>query len=502
MRLVDSKQMQEMDRRTIEEVGVPSLVLMENAAKSWIVNAENQLKKAASIYIFCGAGNNGGDGYAIARNLANQGYNCITIAVKPPKSVDCVKNADIWAHFGKTLTWKEYKNHKFELNESDVAIDAVLGTGIESNIRGELIARLGDIDSLSCIKMAVDLPSGINASTGDLMGIGINADYTITFQKEKIGHHLYPGRHYTGNLKCPKISILEQYADDDRNFFLITKDFVKSFLPIRNPDSFKNQYGHLATWCGSTGTLGAAFMASHAALKTGVGLVTAALPDQNLTSLLSRTPELMSFSQENINVDWVNQFDALIVGCGLGRDDKKWKTIENVLAKTDIPLLLDADAFYGIKKLELLNLNKVVLTPHPGEFSKISGFPKPANNEERIEQGIEFVEKFQTILVLKGSPSIIFDENGNIYINSTGNSGMATAGSGDVLSGIIGGFLAQGLSPLKASLLGTWMHGKSGDLYSSQHSEETLTATSLIDYFDTAIRQLIDTRNLPNEGID
>ncbi|MBU3917801.1 NAD(P)H-hydrate dehydratase [bacterium] len=490
MRLVDSKQMQEMDRYTIEEVGIPGLVLMENAAKSWVVEAEVQLKKAESIYIFCGAGNNGGDGYAIARNLANKGYECIVIAVKPPKSPDCKKNADVWTHYGKTLTWEDYKNRGFQVNKNDILIDAVLGTGIESNIKGELIKDLSDIDSLPGVKMAVDLPSGVNASTGDIMGAGIKADYTITFQKEKIGHHLYPGRKYTGDLKCAKISIIERYTDGDRQYYLITKDLVKPFLPIRNPDSFKNQYGHLATWCGSPGTLGAALMSSHAALKTGVGLVTSALPAQNTIDLLSQAPELMSFPQEKIDTPWIDQFEALVVGCGLGRDKKKWAAIESMLSKVDIPLLLDADAFYGIKSLASLNLKKTVLTPHPGEFAKLSGFAKPVNNKERLEQGIEFVDKFRTTLVLKGSPTIVFGEDGNAFINSTGNSGMATAGSGDVLSGIIGGFLAQGLSPINASLLGTWLHGKSGDLYSLQHSEETLTATCLIDYLDMAIRHL------------
>lgn len=490
MRLVDSKQMQEMDRFTIEEIGVPGMVLMENAARSWVEEAIHYFTKDQSIFIFCGAGNNGGDGYAIARNLANRGYSCTVIAVKEPKSDDCKKNASIWSHYGKTISWETILSGENAISQSDIIVDSVLGTGIETEIRGSLVQILKEMDELPGTKMAVDLPSGVNASTGDVMGVGVKADYTITFQKEKVGHHIYPGKLYSGKLICKDITIQERYQTNEKKYCLVTKELASSLLPHRFPDSYKNQYGHLATWCGSPGTLGASYLASFAGLKTGVGLTTAAIPSQNRSVFLGIAPELMSFAQEDVTHDWTTNFDALVVGCGLGRNRQAWKKIEAILSKTNIPLVFDADAFYGIQNWSDIKLEQSVLTPHPGEFAQLSGFKKPTNNKERIKQGFEFIERFPTVLVLKGAPTLVFGKAGTVYINGSGNSGMSTAGSGDVLAGIIGGFLAQGLSPLDASLLGTWLHGYSGDLYRNKHNEETLTATSLIDFMGLAFNQL------------
>ncbi|MCP4752045.1 MAG: NAD(P)H-hydrate dehydratase [Proteobacteria bacterium] len=500
MRLVDSRQMQEMDRSTIEEIGVPGMVLMENAARSWIAAAEPILKNARSIVVFCGAGNNGGDGYAIARNLANRSYDCLVVAVKAPKSDDCRKNAAIWAHYGKTITWEEFRTLTVAIDDNDVIVDSILGTGIDSDIRGSLVPILGEIDRLPARKIAVDIASGINASTGDLMGVGIRSDLSITFQKEKVGHHLYPGKQYTGSLICQKISILEKFDPTDRHYYLVDHTLVRPLLPKREPDGYKNMFGHLATWCGSSGTMGASFLASLAGLKTGVGLTTAALPAREQNAFLSRAPELMSYPQEEISERWLNGFDALVVGCGLGRNPEKWKKVQTLLQRVDIPTVIDADGFYGIENWNALDLDKTVLTPHPGEFARLSGFPKPKNNSEKINQGLEFIERFPTTLVLKGAPSLVFDKEGKVFVNGTGNSGMATAGSGDVLAGIVGGLLAQGLPPLNAALLGNWLHGKSGDLYRDDQGEESLTATSLIDYLAKAINALRAIENAPATG--
>lgn len=490
MRLVDSKQIQEMDRHTIETIGIPGMVLMENAARSWVAAAEPILKTAENILIFCGAGNNGGDGYAIARNLVSQGYPCRVIAVKPPKSKDCIKNAHIWESYGQTISWEAFLKKNQRPTHHDVLIDAILGTGIESDIRGPLVKILRKIDSFSGIKMAVDLPSGISASNGNLLGVGIRADHTITFQVEKVGHHLYPGKTYTGTLHCRKITILEDYTDVAPAYHLITGSSILDCLPDRKPDDYKNRFGHLAVFCGSSGTMGAALLASHGAIKTGLGLLTAALPKEELTAFLGPAPELMSYPQEKVSTKWLKQFDGLVVGCGLGRERDKWKKIEGMLRRSSIPAVIDADGFYGIQNWSDLRLNKRVLTPHPGEFAQLSGFSKPKCNAEKIDQGLSFVKQYPTTLVLKGAPTLVFSPDQQVFVNSTGNVGMATAGSGDVLAGIVGGLLAQGVSPLQAALLGVWLHGRSGDLYRSLYSEESLTAPSLIEHLGAAIREL------------
>lgn len=487
MRLVDSQQMQEMDRYTIEEIGIPGIVLMENAARSWVEAAIPYIEKDRSIFVFCGGGNNGGDGYAIARNLANRGFDCTVIAVKPPKSEDCIKNANAWIHYGMTVAWGKFLETDFANTDRDVIVDAVLGTGIESEIKGPLVDAINIIDKLKGFKIAVDLPSGISASTGDVLGFAIRNDVTITFQKEKIGHHLYPGKQYSGKTSSQPISILERYAKKDREYHLITSSYAKTLLPARKPDSYKNNYGHLITWCGNTGTLGASFLASYAAIKTGAGLTTAALPKEAGNSFLVKAPELMSCAQESLNIEFLESYDAIALGCGLGREKTKWENLLSVVKKLEKPMVMDADAFYGITDWSSLDLSRTVLTPHPGEFSQMTALPKPNSNKERLQQGLDFISKHNTTLVLKGAPTLIFSSLGAVYINSTGNSGMSTAGSGDVLTGIIGGFLAQGLSPLDAAILGVWLHGKSGDLYVDDNCEESLTAMSLIEKLNPAI---------------
>jgi len=490
MRLVDSKQMQEMDRHTIETIGIRGLVLMENAACSWVAAAEPILKQADKISIFCGAGNNGGDGYAIARNLISLGYSCRVVAVKPPKSESCIENARIWEAYGETIPWDQFHKFRHHLSQNDILVDAILGIGVESKIRGSLVEILREINLFPGIKMAVDNPSGISASTGDLLGVGIRADHTITFQVEKVGHHLYPGKTYTGELNCQKITIQENYFNLKPEYHLVDADCVRTYLPERQPEDYKSCFGHLAVLCGNSGTMGAAVLASHGAIKTGLGLLTAALPKSEQNIFLSRVPELMTYPREKITVDWLKNFDAIVVGCGLGRSLEKWSEIENLLRDANIPAVIDADGFYGITNWQTLNLGNLVLTPHPGEFAQLSGFEKPKCNQERIAQGLSFVEKYPTTLVLKGAPTIVFSRKGEIFINGTGNVGMATAGSGDVLAGIVGGLLAQGISPQQSALLGTWLHGRSGDLYRIEHCEESLTASCLIEYLSRAMREL------------
>ncbi|MBT6499672.1 MAG: NAD(P)H-hydrate dehydratase [Deltaproteobacteria bacterium] len=499
MRLVDSKQMQEMDRHTIEVIGITGLVLMENAARSWVAAAEPILKQARKITIFCGAGNNGGDGYAIARNLVSQGFSCRVVAVKPPKSLDCIENARIWESYGETINWDQFHEFRHHLSQNDVIVDAILGTGVESDIRGSLVEKLQEINLFPGIKMAVDIPSGISASTGNLLGVGLQADHTITFQLEKVGHHLYPGKTHTGKLCCQKITIREHFFNLKPEYHLIDADCARTYLPKRQPDDYKNCFGHLAVLCGNSGTTGAAVLASHGAIKTGLGLLTAALPKSEQNVFLSRVPELMTYPREDISADWLTHFDAVVVGCGLGRYLKQWNDIENLLRDVNIPAVIDADGFYGISNWQSLHLENLVLTPHPGEFVQLSGYKKPKCNLERIAQGISFVEKYPTTLVLKGAPTLVFSREGEIFINSTGNVGMATAGSGDVLAGIVGGLLAQGLSPLQSALLGTWLHGKSGDLYRTKHCEESLTASCLIEYLSQAFRELKQEREKPSE---
>ncbi|MCP4296300.1 MAG: NAD(P)H-hydrate dehydratase [Proteobacteria bacterium] len=495
MRLVDSHQMQKMDRYTIDKIGIDARVLMENAGRSWIAAVAASLRKDSQIRVLCGSGNNGGDGYVIARNLKSRGYDCTVIVIAEPGSEDCLVNSRIWQFYGESITWQKWIEKKMRPSDSTIWVDAILGTGISTPIRPKLRSVIEQINAYPGEKIAVDIPSGINASTGDLLGCAINANKTITFQKEKVGHHLYPGKTSAGKLYCQNISIMEHFEEGAPAYHLIDKELLHDRLPVRNPEAYKNNFGHMAVYCGQPGMMGAAWLAAYSGLKTGAGLSTAVILDDEQNSFWLKAPELMSISREKISTEKLNTFDALVVGCGLGRDPLFWSEMNLTLQQIKKPMVLDADCFYGLNNWNQLPLENIVLTPHAGEFEKLSGYSKPENNGERMSQGVEFIRRYPTTLVLKGAPTLVIDQNETIYINSTGNVGMATAGSGDVLSGIIGGFLAQGLSPLWAAIAGTWFHGRSGDITRSVASEASLSANDLIDNLHKVWRDINERNN-------
>ncbi|MGK0291517.1 MAG: hydroxyethylthiazole kinase-like uncharacterized protein yjeF, partial [bacterium] len=395
-------------------------------------------------------------------------------------------NSNIWNHFGETYTWDEFQNQPIEVQEKDLWIDAVFGTGVDRAVTGKLADIFYQINESPAKIFSVDVASGVNATTGDVLGSAIQADTTVTFQVSKFGQFLYPGKQFSGSLVCKPISILRTFQNDETAYYQIHQDLMEQILPKRSNDTYKNRVGHLATICGSEGTIGAGLLASKAGLKAGAGLVTASLPEKAHAILLNFAPEIMTSEQSTVDQDWFEQFQAVVIGCGYGREQKRWDLIHSWLQNITIPTVLDADAFHGITDWEFLQKGNFVLTPHAGEFAKMSGFPKPTTNAERIQQGQSFAKQYKTILVLKGAPTLVFDTDGSTWVNTTGNAGMATAGSGDVLAGIIGSFLSQGLSTLEAALAGTWIHGKSGDLAKQQQGMESLSATSLIDFLGKA----------------
>ncbi|MDH5561414.1 MAG: NAD(P)H-hydrate dehydratase [Deltaproteobacteria bacterium] len=494
MRLVDSEQMREMDRHSIEDLGVPSLALMENASRSFIAAIEDLLKQSRLIFVLCGSGNNGGDGYAIARQLKNRELDVVAVALRPPKSPDCLKMANIFKQFGEIIEPDEFFRRSQSLEKEDILIDAVLGTGGDSPLKEPLDEFIRRINEIKCQKVAVDIPSGIQASTGDLMGMGLRVKRTVTFQKHKVGLHLNPGKAFSGEVKCVNISVSERYKTKDRAYYLIDEKMALTLYPRRGEEAYKNQLGHLATYCGSKNTLGASLLASYAGLKSGVGLVTQALPLEFQELFVSSYPELMNYPQEEIDLKWLKGFDALVIGCGLGRQEEKWQKIAGFLKETSMPVLLDADVFYGLKSLEDLRPERLVLTPHPGEFKRLSGFDPPKDNGEKIKQGLAFIALYPVTLVLKGAPTLIFSAEGEVFINSTGNPAMATAGSGDVLSGIVGAFLARGLTPLNAAILGVWAHGMAGDYCRIRMGSDAVTAMSLIRQIKYPLKKLEDAK--------
>ncbi|OGG94596.1 MAG: hypothetical protein A2527_05270 [Candidatus Lambdaproteobacteria bacterium RIFOXYD2_FULL_50_16] len=488
MKLAPALAMADLDKKTIAEKGIPGLVLMENAARSVIEACRDWLASGPTCWIFCGPGNNGGDGYALGRLLINHGLEVNLISLGAPRTPDAIKNEQLYRQFGKVISFDDLLSILIRPEPHDLIFDALLGTGTNSPLTGQIAEAVGWINRAQGRVLSLDLPSGIDASTGDELGLSIKAERTVTFQMEMPGHHLHPGKAHRGELICSKISIWEEPLAS--KFFLLDKQEAKALMPRRDPTAYKQQLGHLGVLAGSPGMMGAAILAGRAALYAGAGLVTLLVPKAELNAGLAAAPELMSQAREVLTPEDLARFDALVIGPGLGRNPQDWAQYADYIAGYPGPVLLDADAFSGLKGIHGLKPERMVLTPHPGEFARISGLEAPKSNGKRIGQALAYAGREQVVLLLKGGPSILANPEGELWINGTGNPGMATAGSGDVLSGIIGAFLARKLSPWNAARLGCWLHGKAGDLEAQSGSQESLTASHLINRLAEAFNSL------------
>lgn len=478
MKLVDSRQMEALDQRAQTELGLNPLVLMESAARSVLESVRDLLVPGVTAYLFCGTGNNGGDGYALGRLLVNQGFEVVLVSLGSPKTEAAQENARLFRFFGRVLEFEDFLTTLLRPRPQDLIFDAILGTGLKSEILGRVQAAVQWINHAQGHKISLDLPTGINGSTGDEMGLSVQAERTVAFQLEKLGHHLHPGKARRGKLVCQKISIVEEPLETPYHLFDGTQ--ALGLLPPLDPLTYKNRQGHLGLVCGSPGMMGAALLSGLGAIRSGAGLVTLCLPQGEQNALLAAAPELMTCPRESALPERFARFQALGLGCGLGRNPEDWAKYRSWITNFVGPVVLDADAFYGLEGLKGLGPHRLVLTPHVGEFAQMTGWKAPKNNGERIEQARDFAIKEGTTLLLKGAPTLVVNQEGELWVNETGNPGMATAGSGDVLTGVIGALLAQGLPPFDAARLGCWLHGKAGDDFALNHSPQGLTASGLI----------------------
>jgi len=485
LKLVDANQMNQLDRRSIDEAGIPALILMENAARGVLEICGDLLEQRPVCYLFCGGGNNGGDGYALGRLLSNHGYEAVAIQVKPPKTEEAKKNAELFRYFGQVLEFEELMETLLRPQPKDLIFDAIIGTGLDRTLDPRTWAAVDWINHAQGHKISLDIPTGVNSSTGDEMGISVQAERTVSFQLEKVGQHLYPGKKRCGRLYCAKISIIEDPLET--NFHLFETEEAQKTLPALKTQTYKNMQGHLGVIAGSLGMMGASVLVGRAAMTTGAGLVTLHVPDTEQPGIYQSSPELMSSGRSATNPKSLQQYQGLVVGCGLGRAADDWEQYRQWISQYVGPVVLDADSFYGLNTLQGLGPHRLVLTPHLGEFAKISGLQSPGSNAEKLEQAQNFAVREGTTLVLKGPASLVVSLEGEIWINSTGNPGLATAGSGDVLSGVIGALLAGGLPPFDAARLGCWLHGKAADLYVENNSPRGLTAGQLINHIPKAL---------------
>jgi len=508
IKVCTAAQMRTIDRLAEELGSVPSIVLMENAAISCVgeILKTDKIKSAA---IFCGKGNNGGDGLAIARHLKAKGLNvCVYLVCGSDFYGDALINYEIISKLGITII--ELDDTDFlgmQIKNFDIIVDAIFGTGIHGEITDLARDVINEINNNSKYTLSVDIPSGINADTGEICGICIKADKTVTFAAYKRGLLLFPGADFCGEIVVKDISIPEYIINGQNiNINIIDKKFVDKIIPSRVRNSHKGDYGKVLIIGGSEGLSGAVCLAANACVRSGAGLVTVAVPSSINTIIETKLTEPMSLplpdldgkldkSSIDILKNIINNFDSCLFGPGIGRSDDIVQILTELLKVSKIPMIIDADGLYALSQnpamLDSCNCS-LILTPHEMEMSRISGFGIDYIGDNRIEVSHEYSTQNGITLILKGPHTIVTSPCGEQYINISGNCGMATGGSGDVLAGIISAFVARGISDVHASCIGVYTHGIAGDIAALEKGYDSLIPSDIINHIPNAL-------NLPVE---
>lgn len=498
MKVLTAQEIRDLDQYTIIHEPVLSIDLMERSAKGvkrWI--AKN-LDHDMNYHIFCGAGNNGGDGLALARLMKKEAYNVHTHLVKylANLSIDCSTNEKRLAEIDK-INYIESENDFPDLKEGDVVIDAIFGSGLNRAAEGISQNVISYINSREVPVVSIDVPSGIFCNNPTPLGDVIHADVTLSFQLPKLSFLVPENEEYIGQWTVLDIGLSEEGIEQSQNTYnyILQEEVSQIILP---PSKFthKGENGHGLLVAGSKGKTGASILAAKAALRSGIGLLTAAITERNYTSFQAALPEAMCVVQGEVYntrmPENLNQYSTIAVGPGLGITKETAKLVADLAKKSKQPMIIDADAINIIaeNKKILKHIPKYsVFTPHVGEFDRLVGESK--NTFERLEKLLDFSVDNEMIVVLKGAHSAIAIPSGQVYINSSGNPGMATAGSGDVLTGMLLGLIAQGYHPVDATILGVYLHGLSGDIQIQKQSYESLIAGDLIDGLGTAFKVLM-----------
>jgi len=506
MKVATAEQMQELDRKAIEIYRIPGIILMENAgrgAAEVIYNAFPDLQKKR-IAIVAGKGNNGGDGFVIGRHLLNKGIPIKVFLLTEPKSLrgDAEINYQIFSRMkGEVISIpssKDYQKVKKDLEKFDLLIDGIFGTGLDAEVRGYYREVIDHLNTLKKPIVAIDIPSGLAANTGKPLGTAIRASLTITFGLPKVGHLISPGIDYVGEVKVIDIGIPKSLVDEEKiQTHLLEEEEIRKWLSVpRRLDTHKGDYGHLLVIAGSVGKTGAAAMACEAALRMGAGLVTLAIPKslnaimemkltEVMTEPLPETPkQTLSLRAFNSLLRLCEKKRAVIIGPGIGTFKETQSLILKLIKTLDIPIILDADGLTALstqpKTLPAAN-RSLILTPHPGEMARLINSTAKEVQEDRIGVSRKFSQSNHVHLVLKGFRTLIATPKGEVFINPTGNPGMASGGTGDVLTGMIGGLICQGFDILTSLQISVYLHGLAGDNVAQEMGEKSLVATDIIE---------------------
>jgi NAD(P)H-hydrate epimerase len=511
MKVATAEQMQELDRKATESYRIPGIVLMENAgreATATLFETFPDLQKKR-IAVIAGKGNNGGDGFVIARYLMNRGVSVKVYLLTDPKGLrgDAETNYHIFLHMkGEVIpvpSSKDYQKVKRDLEKFDLLIDGIFGTGLDAEVRGYYREVITSLNSLGKILVAIDIPSGLDANTGKPLGAAVKASLTITFGLPKIGQLVFPGVNYVGELKIVDIGFPRRLVEEEKiQVHLLEKEEVRKRLSGPPPA----EEGHLLVVAGSVGRTSMAALACEAALRMGAGRVTLAAPKslnttmemklrEVMTEPLPETPkQTLSLRAFHAIVRLCEDKRAMILGPGMGTDKETQSLILKLIKTVNLPIIVDADGLTALasqpKTLPAAN-KSLVLTPQPGEMARLLRSTVKEVQGDRIKISTTFSHASQVHLVLKGNRTLIATPKGDIFINSTGDLGMTSGGSGDVLSGMIGGLICQGWDLPSSLQMAVSLHGWAGEIAAREMAARSLMATDILQKLPTLLQRMI-----------
>lgn len=512
MRLASPEQMRDIDKRMIEGYQVPGLLLMENAA-AMTAQAIGERWPAAEYpraAVVCGAGNNGGDGLAIARLLHGRGYRVRVWLLAKAEALkgDAAANAGYAKALGIPLEdGGDTEALVAGLAESDLIVDAIFGTGLARQVTGAYASAIEAINAAGKPVVAVDIPSGIDGRTGQILGCAVRAAHTVAFGLAKTGQLLYPGRTHTGELIVAPIGIAPDCVDQ-AGPFACTYDAgeIRGLLPHRDVTAHKGDCGHVGIIAGSAGMAGAAGLCALGAVRGGAGRVSLACPASAYNQAVSVAPEAMGAAlpadeKGRLAKSALSTIDAFLegksavaLGPGWGRGGDLSEIASHILAASPLSMVVDADGLYAVKDAPDVWASRrgpTVITPHPGEMAYLTGESAREIATDPMAVACSFAQRHGVVVALKGAATVVASPEGSAYINATGNPGMATGGSGDVLCGLIAALMGQGMAAYEAAVLGVWLHGRAGDLAAERTGVWALAASDIAASLPDAWRSLI-----------
>lgn len=511
MKVVTSETMQQIDREAIQGRGIPGLTLMENAGRGCAAVLMELHGLPGTAVIVAGKGNNGGDGYVVARLLLEQGWNVAVFTLAREEQIEGDARSNLLLLPPHVITFLPeagmLQQYSSSFTSASVLVDAIFGTGLKSDVTGIFAEAIALMNEAGRPVIAVDIPSGVNGTTGRIMGSAVRADLTVTFALAKLGHMLYPGAERCGVLRIIDIGIPVDILAEAPGFDFCDRDATAALFRPRPRIAHKGSFGHSLIVAGSTGKTGAAAMAANSAVRAGSGLVTLAVPASLNFILELKTTEAMTLPIIDVGLGFfgMDARDAILeatagknavaVGPGVSWNPQTARLVRELIQEIAVPIVVDADGLNAVSEeigiLVRRKSNDVVLTPHPGEMARLCNVSVAAVESDRIGVAQTFAAKHGVHLVLKGARTVIAAPDGRVAINGSGNPGMASGGMGDVLTGMLTALLAQGYEPFTACRIGVFIHGHAADLVAADKGETGMSAVDVQERIPYAFKNMV-----------